>query len=78
MNQLPTPDEGFGLIGDIRTFILDGVEWRAFEYVSPVVPHERQLIVLNPRTYHGTSIFPSYWRDLAPVELMALQSIPRK
>jgi len=77
MKQLPTPDDGFGLIGDIRTFILDDVEWRAFEYVSPVAPHEQRLIVMNPHAYHSAPNFPAHWRGLAPDTLLDRLSIAR-
>ena len=75
MRQFPTPDDGFGLIGDVRTFILDAIEWRAFEYVSPALPHERRLIVLTQDIYHSAAAFPPDWRTLPPRELLERLSI---
>ena len=73
MTQFPMPDDGLGLIGDIRSFVLDGVEWRAFEYRSPVIPSsDLRLVLMSPRLRHETTVFPSNWRWLTPDELMAL------
>ncbi|HEX4683430.1 MAG TPA: hypothetical protein VH277_12010 [Gemmatimonadaceae bacterium] len=70
MTQHPTPDDGFGLIGDVRTFSLDGLEWRAFEYRSPVAPSAVTLIVQNPHLHFSAATYPGNWRSLDPDELI--------
>jgi len=72
----PRPDDGFGVIGDVRTFWLGDVEWRAFEYRSPVVPHQKTLIVLNPNEHFSFERYPDEWRVMPAVELLARLAIP--
>ena len=71
MTQYPTPDDGFGLIGEILTFTLDDINWRLFEFRSPVKPHDTTLIVLNPKLHHSAVTYPAEWRTLDPAALLA-------
>ena len=80
MTQHPTPDDGFGLIGEILTFTLDDIDWRVFEFRNPVKPHETTLIVLNSHLHHSAAAYPDGWRTLNPAELLArlgLRDSPR-
>lgn len=71
MKQFPTPDDGFGLIGEVRTFTHDGVEWRVFEYQSPLAPGSApMLIVLSSNAYRESPIYPADWRELPPTQLL--------
>jgi hypothetical protein len=74
MKNFPMPDDGFGLIGDLRTFTLDGTSWRAFEYLSPVTRDPRKLLVVasDDGAYFEMMTFPVTWRLLSPAELVAL------
>jgi hypothetical protein len=74
MTQPPTPDDGLGLIGDIRTFTLDRVEWRAFEYESPFPPRERHLFLMSRFAYFTAESYPADWRSLEPADLVACVS----
>ena len=75
MTQLPTPDDGLGLIGAIRTFVLDGIEWRAFEYQSPVIPSSNLVLILVSATAHyEIPDCPRHWRTMPPEELIAILS----
>jgi len=73
MTQLPTPDDGLGLIGEIRTFVLDGVEWRAFQYQSPVIPSSQPVLILVSATSHyEVPNCPRNWRTAPGEELIRL------
>jgi hypothetical protein len=73
MTQLPTPDDGLGLIGAIRTFVLDGIEWRAFEYQSPVTPSSQLVLILVSATSHyQIPDCPRHWRTMPPEELIGM------
>jgi len=75
MSIPPRPDDGFGVIGDIRTFWLGSAEWRVFEYRSPVPPHLKTLIVLNPTDHHSIARYPDQWRTMEPSFLLAQLAI---
>ena len=58
----PSPCDGSGLIGDVRYFTVDGVEWRAFEFVSPVSPRDSFLVLVDRATHYTVSPIPPDWR----------------
>jgi len=66
----PTPHNGIGLVGDVRRFILDGVDWRAFEFVSPSPAHEKCLVVVGPQTHYSVAPVPNTWRTMDPTALI--------
>jgi hypothetical protein len=72
--QFPAADEEFGLIGEIRVFRLDNVEWKVCEYQSPVPPHQRRLIMLSQGACYQTAMYPAAWRVMDAEAL--LQQIP--
>lgn len=75
MSTPPRPDDGFGVIGDVRSFTQGDVEWRVFEYRSPGAPHLKTLIVLNSRDHHSFERYPENWRTMPATELLKRLSI---
>lgn len=72
-NQGNAHDDVFGILGDIRVFSIDGVEWRAFEYRSPGhSASETQLVLIADARSYAADRYPADWYTLAPEKLAAL------
>jgi hypothetical protein len=65
----PTPHNGTGLIGDVRSFMVDGVTWRAFEFVSPSDGNEC-LVLVGPQTHYRATPIPPRWRFMSEEALL--------
>jgi hypothetical protein len=66
----PTPHKSIALVGDVRRFILEGVDWRAFEFVSPSAAGETCLVVVGPQTHYSVAPIPATWRTMEPMALL--------
>jgi hypothetical protein len=63
--------DGFGFIGEVRRFRLDGLEWQAFEFRRPIRPYARTLTVSCGRATRVLRVYPPNWRSIPAEDLVA-------
>ena len=64
-------DDGYGIVGQIRTLAVGTERWKVFEYHSPVTKL-RRLAVERAGTVTDVGALPPAWRDLSDAELQVL------
>ena len=64
-------DDGFGFVGEVRRFQLDGVEWQAFEFRRPVPPYVRSLTIACGTATRVLRVYPRNWRSIPAEDLIA-------
>jgi hypothetical protein len=68
----PTPiDDGYGIVGQIRTVAAGPDRWKVFEYHSPV-SGLRRLAVERAGAVTDVGALPPAWRELSDAELLML------
>ena len=64
----------YGILGDIRTIVVDGVEWRVFEYRVPMQAEQPRLVFVTAGASFDADVYPADWRERPPEEIIRLVS----
>lgn len=67
------PERQYGIVGDIRTFAYEGVDWRVCAYRVPENPTAApRLLFVSQGMWFDAERFPADWERLAPADLIGL------
>jgi hypothetical protein len=73
----PASDDGTGILGALREFVIDGSAWRVFEFQSPVTPESPARLTFGTNgVYRQTTSYPRNWRQVDPEALVLLVGWP--
>jgi hypothetical protein len=69
----PASDDGTGILGAMREFVIDDSAWRVFEFKSPVSPSAPPRLTFGTNgVFRQATTYPANWRHVDPEALILL------